>query len=196
MTPVAFLRHGPTEWSVIHRIQGRTDMPLSAAGRAAVETWRLPDALDGFEVIASPLARAAETARLLAGGEAALQPRLAEMDWGDWEGRRLDDLRRELGEEMARNEARGLDFRPAGGESPREVQDRLRPWLAEIARAGRPALAVTHKGVIRAVLAAATGWDMTGKPPVKLDWAAAHLFAVDTDGQARIDRVNLGMAVQ
>lgn len=193
MTPVAFLRHGPTEWSAIHRIQGRTDMPLSAAGRAAVKTWRLPDELVDFEVIASPLARAAETARLLVGGEAALQPRLAEMDWGDWEGRQLAELRQELGEEMARNEARGLDFRPAGGESPREVQDRLRPWLAEVARAGRPALAVTHKGVIRAVLAAATGWDMTGKPPVKLDWAAAHLFAVDTDGQARIDRVNLGM---
>lgn len=193
MTLVAFLRHGPTEWSAIHRIQGRTDMPLSAAGRAAVKTWRLPDELVDFEVIASPLARAAETARLLAGGEATLQPRLAEMDWGDWEGRQLAELRQELGEEMARNEARGLDFRPAGGESPREVQDRLRPWLAEVARAGRPALAVTHKGVIRAVLAAATGWDMTGKPPVKLDWAAAHLFAVDTDGQARIDRVNLGM---
>lgn len=193
MTLVAFLRHGPTEWSAIHRIQGRTDMPLSAAGRAAVKTWRLPDELVGFEVIASPLARAAETARLLVGREATLQPRLAEMDWGDWEGRQLAELRQELGEEMARNEARGLDFRPAGGESPREVQDRLRPWLAEVARAGRPALAVTHKGVIRAVLAAATGWDMTGKPPVKLDWASAHLFAVDTDGQARIDRVNLGM---
>ena len=46
---------------------------------------------------------------------------------------------------MAENEGRGLDFRAPGGESPREVQARIRPLLAEIGRDGRDRLAVTHK---------------------------------------------------
>ena len=49
---------------------------------------------------------------------------------------------------MSENEAAGLDFRPAGGESPRDVQDRLLPWLAGLRG---PTVAVTHKGVIRAL---------------------------------------------
>ena len=87
-----------------------------------------------------------------------------ETDWGVWEGRTLTDLRAELGDLMAAWEARGLDFRAPEGESPREVQDRLRPWLVETAATGQPTGAVAHKGVIRAIYALATGWDMTDKP--------------------------------
>ena len=52
---------------------------------------------------------------------------------------------------MADNEARGLDFRPPGGESPRDVQMRLAPLLAEIE--ARTVL-VTHKGVLQGALRA------------------------------------------
>src|SRR3546814_19659201 len=69
---------------------------------------------------------------------------------------------------MAAAEALGLDLRPPGGESPRQVQDRLKPWLAERSSCGRDTIAVTHKGVIRALYALACGWDMTGPPPDKL----------------------------
>ena len=71
-------------------------------------------------------------------------PRLVEMHWGEWEGRLLAELRDELGAPMRENEARGWDFRPAGGESPREVWARIQPWLAEVAAAGEPTLAITH----------------------------------------------------
>jgi probable phosphoglycerate mutase len=116
------------------------------------------------------------------------------MNWGQWEGRRILDLRAELGDEMADNEARGLDFRPPGGESPRDVQTRLAPWLTAIGGGGRPLSAITHKGVIRAVFAQATGWDMTGKPPARLDWTAAHLFTVDDAGDLSVERLNLPLA--
>jgi len=68
---------------------------------------------------------------------------------------------------MAANEARGLDFRPDGGESPRKVRARLESLLADLA-AGPDAILVTHKGVIRAAVSLATGWDMTAKPPLRL----------------------------
>ena len=111
-----------------------------------------------------------------------------EMDWGAWQGERLQDLRESLGEPFRQNEDRGLDFRPPGGESPREVMARVRSWLAE-QRA--PTLAITHRGVIRAVLAAATGWDMLGKPPAKLDWTAVHFFDVDEEGRPRVRQLNV-----
>ena len=113
------------------------------------------------------------------------------MRWGAWECRRLAELRAELGYAMAQNEARGWDFRPDGGESPREVLARVRPWLAEVAARGAPTLAVTHRGVIRAVLAQALGWDLRGKPPVKLDWSAVHLFRLGPDGHPKIETLNV-----
>lgn len=188
MTLVALLRHGDTAWSAEGRIQGRTDQPLSEAGRAALRTRAVPAACRGMPVVTSPLRRCVETAALLGAAQAAHEPRIAEMSWGAWEGRRLEELRAELGEAMRGNEARGLDFRPEGGESPREVLARVSEWLACVAK---PTLAVTHRGVIRVVLAAATGWDMRGPPPAKLDWSAFHLFEVNSKGLPRIERLNL-----
>jgi len=162
MTLLALLRHADTAWSAEGRIQGRRDLPLSETGRASLKGRLLPACCAGMRVVTSPLARCVETAALLGAPHAAREPRLAEMDWGEWQGRRLAELRAELGEAMRNNEERGLDFRPQGGESPREVLARVRPWLDSLAE---PTLAVTHRGVIRAVLAAATGWDMRGPPP-------------------------------
>jgi 2,3-bisphosphoglycerate-dependent phosphoglycerate mutase len=88
---------------------------------------------------------------------------------------------------MRENEARGLDFRPEGGESPREVLARVSQWIATLEA---PTLAITHRGVIRVVLAAATGWDLLGKPPAKLDWEAVHLFRIE-GGLPKVDKLNL-----
>ena len=144
-----------------------------------------------MRIVTSPLRRCVETAALLGAPDAAREPRIIEMDWGQWQGETLAALRERLGEEMRANEARGLDFRPPGGESPRLVLARLRPWLTEVAQAGEPTLAVTHRGVIRVLFAEASGWDMRGKPPARLDWSAVHLFSLDAEGAPRIERLNV-----
>lgn len=144
-----------------------------------------------MRIVTSPLVRCVQTAALLGMADAVREPRIIEMDWGDWEGKTLAELRRALGESMAENEARGLDFRPAGGESPREVIERIKPWLRDVATAGVPTLAVTHRGVIRAVLSEAAGWDMRSKPPAKLDWHAVHFFNLDQQGRPSIERLNV-----
>jgi probable phosphoglycerate mutase len=142
--------------------------------------------------VTSPLLRARETAALLGLEDATPEPRLAEMDWGRWEGRTLAELRALPG--MAAREAAGLDFRPDGGESPREVQARALDFLRDCAAAGAPTLAVTHKGVIRAVLALATGWTMQGEAPVRLRWDRLHVFALGADGTPRVERLNVELA--
>lgn len=186
MTVLALIRHAPTAWSNEGRMQGRADVPLASP----LPDWRWPTVLDGFRVIASPLRRAVETARLL-GVSAELELLLTEMDWGDWEGETVAALRARLGAAMEDTEAAGLDFRPPGGESPRDVQARVAPLLRDIARAGEPIAAITHKGVIRAVFALASGWDMLGKPPARLSWDAAHLFRLDPDGAPSIHELNV-----
>jgi probable phosphoglycerate mutase len=186
MTQLALIRHARSEWNERGLIQGRADIALSAAGAAAAATWRPPAALADFVWVTSPLARARATARLILGREAGVEPALIEMAWGAWEGRRLAELRAELGQALAANEALGLDFRPPGGESPHEVQQRLAPWLARIGAGGPPVAAVTHKGVIRAVIGLATGWDFLGRPPIRLAAATAQLFEVDSAGRPRL----------
>lgn len=180
---IAFVRHASTSWNLDGRMQGRRDILLAPAGRAEALRWRLafdPDA--PIEWISSPLARAVETATLLGGRAPRTEPALIEMDWGAWEGRGLDELRACYGDAFIANERRGLDFRPPGGESPRDVVARLRRWLAAL-DARTPIVAVTHNGVLRALLAIASGWDMTGKPPVRLKPATLHRFALSRAGE-------------
>ena len=190
-TSLVLIRHGPTRWNAEKRLQGQSDEPLSPEGRAAVAEWRLPPELSARRWLVSPLSRARETAALLGIEAPELEPRLMEMSWGEWEGRTLPDLRIELGGAMIDIENRGLDLRPPGGESPRLLQKRLKPLLAEIGAAGEPVGAVCHRGVIRALLALATGWNMLGKPPVKLKNACWHRFTVAPDGMLAVEAMNL-----
>lgn len=194
MTKIAILRHGPTDWNEEGRLQGRADRFLSEAGRQEVAGWRLPTDVKTWRLLASPLSRARKTALLLTGREAEIDARLTEMGFGEWEGMRLADLRASLGEEMRANEARGLDFTPPGGESPRMVMDRLRPMLSELAGARDPCLIVAHKAVIRALYAMATGWDMTADAPTKLRNACLHRFDLSSDGALSVETLNEPLA--
>lgn len=91
-------RHGETEWARLGRHTGRTDVPLTDAGRA--QAGRLAERLAGHAfglVLTSPLVRAAETAALAGFGPVAeLDPDLQEWDYGDLEGRRTDEIRQDL----------------------------------------------------------------------------------------------------
>ena len=142
-------------------------------------------------MLASPLARCVETASVLGLKDVVCDDRLVEMRWGTWEGRLLNDLRAELGESMRENEERGLDFEPPGGETPRLVWQRVRSLLVEVAARRMRTLAVSHRGVIRAIFAAATGWDMLGRPPIKLRWDGLHVFRLDPAGMPSVMRMNV-----
>jgi broad specificity phosphatase PhoE len=187
MIAVAFLRHAPTAWNAEHRLQGRTDIPLSAEGRTLASSWRLPKAISGFEVWASPLGRTRETATLL-GLNPRIDERLVESSWGEWEGQMAAELRKRPG--FTEIERRGLDLAAPGGESVRQVQARLLDWLGTLTQ---PALAVTHNGVLRAAYALATGWTMVDDPPERMKPATAHLYAWDGT-TLTLDRLNLPLA--
>ena len=45
----------------------------------------------------------------------------------------------------------------------------------------------------RALLALATGWDMTGRQPLKLDWKCVHFFGAHPGGKVTLERPNIAM---
>lgn len=192
MTRLALIRHGPTAWNEQGYLQGRRDLPLSQAGRATIQEWRLPPDFEEFAWVSSPLRRCLETAAALGASNPTIEPSLIEIDWGDWEGPDGAVLRANT-PRRRESEGGGLDLAPPGGESPRQVQQRLRPWLQSVANQPVPTLALSHKGIIRAIYALATGWTMLGKPAHRLQWDCVHLFALDGDGQPRIERLNISL---
>ncbi|HEU0221850.1 MAG TPA: histidine phosphatase family protein [Paracoccaceae bacterium] len=182
MTRIALLRHFPTYWNEEGRLQGRTDVPLTPAARAELARLRLPGGWRGLPIVASPLARARETARALSEGAAfRTEEHLVEMDFGEWEGQIGAELLADPACAYRPVEEWGWDFRPPGGESPREMAARLRPLLAELAWAG-PHVIVTHRGVMRCLLALASGWAYAGPPPFAMKRAALHEITLGPDG--------------
>jgi probable phosphoglycerate mutase len=182
MPVLTLIRHTLTSWNEQGRIQGRSDTAISDSGRSAAEAWILSDDIREARWFSSPLLRTRQTASIL-GIHAKTEERLIEMSWGAWEGERLKELRIKHGEAMRQNESLGLDFCPPGGESPRMVQERIIPWLLFVGSLDYPIGAVTHRGVIRAVTALASGWDMTGKEPYKLRPGTCRQFSVSKSGQ-------------
>ncbi|MBI1207790.1 MAG: histidine phosphatase family protein [Azospirillum sp.] len=189
MTMLLVIRHAATAWNLDGRLQGRTDVPLSQAGLVEALRWRLPKGGRQAIWFTSPLMRARQTASQI-GLSATPEPALLEMSWGRWEGKTLAELRAS-GELRPELEGLGLDLRPPGGESPRDVQDRLRPWLRQIAGAHAAVGAVTHKGVLRALHALATGWDMKAKPAEALKRDCAHCFTIRTGGVPVVAVLNI-----
>jgi broad specificity phosphatase PhoE len=185
MPTLSLIRHAPTLWNEQGRMQGRADIPLSDFGFSVAENWTLPDDIRHAHWHSSPLQRATKTANLL-GVNPILEDSLIEMDWGAWEGETLNDLRKNYSAAMVYQELLGLDFCPSGGESPRMVQDRILPWLKSLAPIQFPVAAVTHKGVIRAVTALATGWDMIGKDPHKIEPNTCRQFHISESGEIRL----------
>lgn len=156
---LVLLRHGESEWIVENRFQGQGETPLSAAGRrqAALAAERLarPHASPALpvphgrpiEVVYSPLSRTAQTALAVseaiaheatrddaAGPEPALRPEpgFLEIDQGEWEGVTHDEIARRWPDDLAGWRRRPWEVWAPGGESPAQVQERVRPALATV----------------------------------------------------------------
>jgi broad specificity phosphatase PhoE len=154
--PLYFVRHGETEWNRTRRIQGRTDIPLNAAGRAqaaaiARRLKELEDAPRSLEFHCSPLGRARQTmAAILAAfglpdDHARIDDRLMERSFGDYDGQTWQQLFAAGIDPDLQPEAYH-DWRPDGGESFADVAHRVGAWLGELRR---PAIVVSHGGVSR-----------------------------------------------
>ena len=134
---IYLVRHGETAKNRERRLQGRSDVPLNEKGIFQSEQTRAFFASKAIRfgmVYSSPLQRAVQTARIIAGEQADIltDERLLEMDYGPYEGSTLEDPAPELMlffRDFRHNPA------PEGMEPLASVTERLGRFLREI-RAG------------------------------------------------------------
>ncbi len=160
------VRHGESEWNAEARICGRTDIPLSDAGRRQAERLgaRLR-ALPPAAIYTSPLSRTAETASIIALGSGLapiIDPRVVELNYGAWEGRTFAEIMADDGEGYRRWDRDPAREAPPEGETGLAGMARIVNFLDELKQPG-PAerdehvIVVTHKTVCRLALCHALG---------------------------------------
>ena len=138
MTRLVLIRHGETDWNAEGRYQGQSNIPLNANGKAQAQALAQRLSGEKFDAIyTSDLARAAQTAEAVAAATGApihREPRLREIDQGEWEGLLLADIEARYAEEFRRRRLDPLGTHPPGGETVGQVRERVLDVLHEIQR--------------------------------------------------------------
>jgi alpha-ribazole phosphatase len=173
------VRHAPVAGprGVIHA----PDAPADLSDTTAFSLLRvgLPPGASAF---ASPARRTIETAQAL-GLDPRIEPAFREQQFGDWTGRRHDDLARDLGDAYRVFWQAAATNRPPGGESFYDQIERVADGLARLPSGD--VVLVVHSGTVRATLAIA----------LDLPAEAALRFVVDPLSLTRIDRLAGGWRI-
>jgi broad specificity phosphatase PhoE len=150
---LVLVRHGRTLANAEGRLLGRSNVGLDDTGRQQAEaTVALIGPVD--RVVSSPLERARQTAAYF-GAEVEIDDRWIELDYGEWDGRRVRDV-----EPLEWVQWQGdLDFAPPGGESLRTVGFRVRAACNELLTEAveKTIVVVTHVSPLKSAVAWALG---------------------------------------
>ena len=169
---IYFVRHGETDWNAARRLQGQTDISLNATGRlqAARNGRTLKEIISDFsalDFVASPLSRTRETMEIVCTEIGLEQPRfrtderLMEINFGLWEGFSWTELPDRDPEGHRARLADAFGWRPRGGESYRDLSERIVAWFESIET---DAIVVSHGGVSRVLRGHLLGIDPAEVP--------------------------------
>jgi alpha-ribazole phosphatase len=150
--------HAQTEWTDQGIFQGHTDIPLNERGRRqahALQNHLAPEKFDA--IVASDLRRATETAAILALPHAmsvATDPRLREMNFGEWEGLTYADIQQAYPAALAAWRENPIQMGPPQGEHLGDVEGRLQRFVRDLERHSQEStiLLVAHRGSLRTLL--------------------------------------------
>lgn len=173
VTTLHLVRHGQTESNAGGRIQGQSESQLSSLGRAQAE--RLAEALALLAprtLYASDLVRARDSAAPAAarlGLPLVLEPRLRERAYGILEGMTWTEIIAEHPDVYARLAAADPEFRIPGGESRRDLSERITAAIDALAdrHAGQTFAVVSHGGVMSAFVAHVLGLPLERTPALR-----------------------------
>jgi broad specificity phosphatase PhoE len=163
MTRLFFIRHGETDWNVECRWQGQADVPLNAKGlEQAAQIAQGLRSHDLDAIYSSDLTRARQTAEILAsaaGLPVFVDARLREIHLGEWEGLLVSEIDERFAKEFQRRYLHPLSVTPPGGETTRQVQERMISAIQEIlaSHPGEKVAVVSHGFAIAVTLASLQG---------------------------------------
>ncbi len=189
MSTLYLIRHGAiATGSAQHRFIGRLDIPLAPLGRQQIQKLAAQPRLQSIgRVLSSPLSRCRESADILTAaigcGPARIVADLAEIDLGLWEGLSTREVEARFPGQYA---ARGEDlaaFRPEGGESFADLQQRSWPVLEQAADCAIEHIAlVTHAGVNRVLLCRILGMPLTRMFSLQQDYGCCNILQFNEKG--------------
>lgn len=189
---IVFIRHGQTDVNKDNRLQGaQVDAELNERGREYAKKAAANFNEDKFDVVySSPMKRAVETAKIFTKGkkELKLDPRLLEFDFGDWDGKKMDEIARDYPDVVDPWGKVNRDYvkYALNGESYEEFDKRCGEFLDEMYQkyTDQSVLVVAHGRLIRMMAAHyLTHGDMDKIDT--LDNCALAKFSV-RDGMARM----------
>jgi len=192
---IYYIRHGETSWNAEGRLQGARDIPLNDLGRrqAAQAGGILADLLarDGHDkslvpFVSSPLGRARSTMELvretlqLPPDDYAVDDRLREIGYGQWEGSTLAEMQLADPAFFAKRQTDKWSLAPEGGETYASVQLRMRDWYDQLVT---DTVAVAHGGTARALMVS-LGFE-TPQSAADLPIAQGAVYVFGSDGLNR-----------
>ncbi|MCB0153336.1 MAG: histidine phosphatase family protein [Anaerolineae bacterium] len=186
------VRHGQSQANVAHLLQGQSQGTLTAIGRAQAERLSQSLSQTPFDLIlSSDLARAQETARIIAratGVPLELTTALREWHVGELDGQPQAILKQVL----AGASLPELDFKPAGGESLRELWQRAAAFLSQLVERypEKTVLLCSHGDFIRMLLGHLLGQEIEEAVKRKLDNTALTILEDDGQGHWVLETVN------
>lgn len=187
-TRIIAIRHGETAWNVDARIQGQLDIELNATGRW--QARRAAQALANEEVSAvysSHLLRAWETACTIAGASGqtpqAIEA-LRERGFGIFEGKTFSQIEGLWPDAALQWRKRDPLWKPEGGESLRDLRQRIVVAASELAQRhlGEQIVLVAHGGVLDVLYRVATGQDLQSPRSWNLGNATINRLLWTPDG--------------
>jgi probable phosphoglycerate mutase len=166
MPTIYYVRHGETDWNAQGRLQGVQDVPLNELGRrqsagagrilAGLLARQGRDARS-LKFVCSPLGRARQSMEVLreilklSPRDYAIDDRLREIAYGEWEGSTLAEAQAKDPDVFARRHAAKWTVAPPGGENYVSVRARMSDWYNGLTN---DTAAVAHGGTARALMVA------------------------------------------
>lgn len=195
MKTLYIIRHGQTEYNRKGILQGRRiDAPLNKTGMQQAEAFYDYYKHEGFElVITSELVRSIESIagfRKL-GIPHRIDERITEFSWGNNEGLPLSELVIETYKNMLRSWYMGdLDARIPGGESGRELFERVSSFVGDLKKASEEKILIcTHGRTLKALIVQMMGWDIQEMEKVKHSNSALYKLQF-ANGQYSLELTN------
>jgi probable phosphoglycerate mutase len=172
---IYLVRHGETAWSLGGQHTGRTDIPLTERGEAQARALRTRLATLSFaRVLCSPLLRARQTAELAGFGERSeLEPALLEWHYGQYEGRKTAEIRRE------RPEWGLFEHGAPGGESLEQVAARVDELILRLRKLAGNSLLFAHRDILRVLAARWVGLPAIEARRLYLDPTSVSVLGYD-----------------
>ena len=164
MPTIYYIRHGQTEWNALGRLQGVQDIPLNDLGREQsvhaghilADLFRRDgESASSIGFVASPLGRARQTMELVRGvlklplSGYAIDDRLREIGYGEWEGSTLAEMQAKDPDLFARRQIEKWTVAPPGGETYVAVQARVTDWYRGLTG---DTVVAAHGGTLRALM--------------------------------------------